>query len=286
MKRNILLFIAVVSALLLSVSCDRKYEYQEHTYATLYRTSYSVAEDVEQLKVPVLLNNASGSEVQVSVKLTAGSAEEGTDYELISPASGVLTFSGDTDSLDVVISITSFKGEFTGGKDFTLEISSLTEGVLNGKHTLAKVAIADLDHPLNAFIGSWSGNTTEEFSGASITMMFDIAADPDDFTKLVITTQDNVLGVPVELTADAELNEDGTGVIVIPTGQPLGYDLNVGPGVYNGVNTPTFSAATSYSDIVMNLNSDGTMTVPNGYGVFDDQYIYGCYVGGYTLTKE
>ena len=96
---------------------------------------------------------------------------------------------------------------------------------MNGKHTLAKVAIADLDHPLNAFIGSWSGNTTEEFTGASITMMFDIAADPDDFTKLVITTQDNVLGVPVELTADAELNEDGTGIIVIPTGQPLGYFL-------------------------------------------------------------
>ena len=117
-------------------------------------------------------------------------------------------------------------------------------------------------------------------------MMFDIAADPDDFTKLVITTQDYVLSAPVELTADAELNEDGTGIIVIPTGQPLGYDLKAGPGVYMGLNSPTFSAATSYSDIIMNLNSDGTMTVPNGYGVFDDQYIFGCYVGGYTLTKE
>ena len=115
MKRNILFFIAAVSALLLSVSCDRKYEYQELTYATLYKTSYSVAEDVEQLKVPVLLNNASGSEVQVSVKLTAGSAEEGTDYELISPASGVLTFFFFFDSLAVVIFFTSFMGAFFCG---------------------------------------------------------------------------------------------------------------------------------------------------------------------------
>lgn len=286
MKRNILFFIVAVSAILLSTSCDRKYEYQELAYATLYKTSYSVAENVGQLKVPVLLNNAPGTEVQVSVKLTAGTAEEGTDYELISPANGVLTFSEGTDSLDIVIGITSFEGEFTGGKDFTLEIACLTDGVSNGHYNLAKVAIADLDHPLNAFIGSWSGVTNEEFTGAAITMSFDIAADAKDFTKLVVTTFDNVLGVEIELTANAELHEDGTGVIVIPTGQPLGYDLNAGPGVYMGLNSPTFSTASSYGDIVMNLNSDGTMTVPNGFGVFDDSYIYGCYVGGYTLTKE
>ena len=123
MKRNILFFIAAVSALLLSVSCDRKYEYQELAYATLYKTSYSIAENIGQLKVPVLLNNAPGSDVQVSVKIIPGTAEKDTDYKLISPAGGVLTFSGDTDSLDVVIDITSFEGEFTGGKDFTIEIA-------------------------------------------------------------------------------------------------------------------------------------------------------------------
>jgi len=95
-----------------------------------------------------------------------------------------------------------------------------------------------------------------------------------------------VPGLKVKLEATATLNDDGTGKIVIPNGQSMGMDLNVGPGVYMGVDAPSYGAANDYSDIVMILNADGTMTVPNGYGVFDDQYIYGYYMGGYTLTKQ
>ena len=190
MKRNILFFIAAVSALLLSVSCDRKYEYQELAYATLYKTSYSIAENIGQLKVPVLLNNAPGSDVQVSVNIIPGTAEKDTDYKLISPAGGVLTFSGDTDSLDVVIDITSFEGEFTGGKDFTIEIAALTDGVLNGKHTLAKVAIADLDHPLSPFEGEWQGTVyfaSNPPQPLDVTLNLTIDSEDDTYTKMYLT---------------------------------------------------------------------------------------------------
>ena len=285
MKRNILIFVAVALALVMSASCDRSHEYEPKTFATLYSTSFSVPENCGELKVPVLLYNGTGSDVQVSVTVKPGEAEENVDYELMSPA--ILTFSGDTDSLDIVIAITDFSGEFTGGKDFSIEIASLTEGVQNGHYTKASVTIDDLDHPLSSFIGTWSGSTKEEFTGSPVQLSYIISAHKTDFTKLLITTTDPMLGVEVkELKADAVLEEDGTGMITIANEQPIGMDLNVGPGIYMGVDAPTFDAATAYSDIVMLLNSDGTMTVPNGYGIFDDQYIYGCYIGGFTLTKQ
>ena len=291
MKRNILMYVTFASAFLLAISCNRKLDYSFDSYVTLFNTSYAVNETVGELKVPVLLNNPNGSEVQVSVKLNEGKAEEGVDYELISPANGILTFSGETDSLDIVISIKSFEGEFTGSKDFTIVLASLSENTAMGAFSQANVNINDLDHPMAAFIGSWSGSTTEEFSGSSVTMMFDIDTDPDkpeEFDRLIITAYDPkvVPGLKVKLEATATLNDDGTGKIVIPNGQSMGMDLNVGPGVYMGVDAPSYGAANNYSDIVMILNADGTMTVPNGYGVFDDQYIYGYYMGGYTLTKQ
>lgn len=280
------MLVAVASALVLS-SCNRKVDYESKAFVTLYKKSVAVAENVGQVKIPVMLYNASG-DVQVSVTLTEGTAVEGTDYELVSPANGVLTFTSDVDSLDIVIDIVSYEGEFTGGKEFTVQVAPLTEGVSvpNGNMTTAKVSITDLDHPLAPFLGTWSGTTKEEFSGASVTMTYNIAAHPEDYDKVIVNTSDFIIGVDVELGATAVLNPNGTGVLTIPTGQPIGMDLNVGPGVYMGVNTTTFTGASGYADIVMNLNADGTMTVPNGYGVFDDQYIYGCYIGGFTLTKQ
>ena len=75
----------MTAALLLS-SCSRKVEYQYEAYATLYHNTFTVQETVGQFEIPVLINNATGSDVQVAVTVTEGSALEGVDYEIISPA--------------------------------------------------------------------------------------------------------------------------------------------------------------------------------------------------------
>ena len=158
MKRNIILFVAAAVTLLLAASCNRKVEYQYEKYATLYHSSFSVAENSGELRIPVLVNNTKGADVQVSVKIAEGTAEEGVDYEVVSPANGILSFSGDTDSLDVVINLlTPALGEFTGAKNFTVSIASATEGVGVGLISSANVLIDDIDHPLAAFIGKWTG---------------------------------------------------------------------------------------------------------------------------------
>ena len=117
MKRNIILFVAAAFALFSMASCNRKVEYQFDTYATLYHSSFNVKEDAGEYSILVLLQNATGADVQVSVKIDEGKAVEGVDYEVISPANGILSFSGETDSLAVVVKIfDSFVGEFTGTK--------------------------------------------------------------------------------------------------------------------------------------------------------------------------
>lgn len=290
MKRNIIIM-AVAAITLLAASCSRKCEYSFETYATLYKTSYIINEDAGEVKVPVILMNSNGSEVQISVAATEGKAIEGTDFEVISPASGILTFTSESDTLEVVVKISdAFMGDFTGTKDFSLQIASITDGVTVGNVNKASISINDLDHPLGSFVGVWSGTTSEQFSGASMSMSYEIATNPDDVTKLNLTTSDPILagyGISTLFTleADAVINTDGTGQIVIGGGQPVGIDQN-GPCVYIGLDTPTFTEASGYGEITFNLGVDGKISVPNGIGLFDDMYIYGTYVGGFTLTKE
>lgn len=291
MKRNLILLVAAVFTLL-AVSCSRKVEYDYQTFATLYTTSYITNEAVGEIEIPVILYNATGSESQVSVKLVEGKAEEGKDIELISPANGILVFTGETDTLNVVVGITSYEGELTGAKDFKVQLSSISPETSVGNVNTAKVTINDLDHPLYPYFGSWSGSTLEEvYTGAVHTIKFDIAEYPGDYTKLLLTTIDpmmsSVVGYTdeIQLYANAVLNEDGTGQVVIPEGQATGFEYSYGPWVYMGLNAQSFDNASDYTDIVFNLNADGALNVPNAYGIFDDSYIWASYVGGFNLTK-
>lgn len=291
MKRNFIILVAAMFTLL-AVSCNRKVEYSYQTFATLYTTSYITNEGAGEIEIPVILFNSTGAESQVSVKLIEGKAKEGEDIELISPASGLLTFTGESDTLKVVVGITSYEGELTGSKDFSVQISSISPETAVGNVNTAKVTINDLDHPLYPCFGLWKGTTYEEaYTKKDQTVKFEIAEYPDDYTKLQLTTVDpmmsSVVGYnkPIELYAKATLNEDGTGRIVIPMGQATGFEYTAGPWVYMGVDAASFNDASGYTDIVFNLNADGTMTVPNAYGIFDDQYIWASYVGGFNLTK-
>ena len=291
MKRNFIILVAAMFTLL-AVSCNRKVEYSYQTFATLYTTSYITNEGVGEIEIPVILFNSTGAESQVSVKLIEGKAKEGEDIELISPASGLLTFTGESDTLKVVVGITSYEGELTGAKDFSVQISSISPETTVGNVNTAKVTINDLDHPLYPFFGMWKGTTYDEvLTKKDQAVKFEIAEYPDDYTKLLLYTVDPVLSSvigytdEIKLYAKATINEDGTGQIVIPQGQSTGLDLGDGACVYLGLDAPSYFEASSFMDIVFNLNADGTVSVPNAYAVFDDKYIYASYVGGFNLTK-
>lgn len=288
MKRNIILFVAAAFALLSMASCNRKVEYQFDTYATLYHSSFNVKEDAGEYSIPVLLQNATGADVQVSVKIDEGKAVEGVDYEVISPANGILSFSGETDSLAVVVKIfDSFVGEFTGTKDFTVSISSATAGLSMGNITSAKVMIDDLDHPLAAWIGSWTGEMTGFFGNwPKAATTFTVSADPegDPFSDLIVSG-----GINPYLVAAAGANPDFSAkvvdnLLVVAAEQPCGYS----DVVLLGFNAPDPNAADSYDHARFEMQEDGTLVQANAFGAYTPSGggFYEIYLGGAVFTKQ
>jgi hypothetical protein len=288
MKRNIFLFVAAALTLLLSASCNRKIEYQFEKYATLYSSSFSVAENAGELRIPVLVNNTKGADVQVSVKVADGKAVAGVDYELVSPANGILSFSGNTDSLDVVLKIfDSFLGEFTGTKDFSVSIASATDGVTVGQLSNATVAIDDVDHPLAAFIGSWTGNMIGMFGnwpGGASTIT--ISADPngDPFTDLIFDGGINpyfvaAIGANPSFSAKVDGN-----IVTVGAEQPMGYS----DVVLLGFDNADPNAAEYYDDAHFELMEDGTLVQLNAFGAYTPSGggFYEIYLGGAVFTKK
>lgn len=288
MKRNIILFVAAAVTLLLAASCNRKVDYQYEKYATLYHSSFTVAENAGELRIPVLVKNTKGADVQVSVKIAEGTAEEGVDYEVVSPANGILSFSGDTDSLDVVINLlTPALGEFTGAKNFTVSVASATEGVGVGLISNAKVTIDDIDHPLAAWIGSWTGELEGFFGnwpkGATT---FTVSADPegDPFSDLIVSGGINPYFVAAAgANPDFSAKVDGNQLIIYAE-QPCGYS----DVVLLGFDAADPDAASAYDHARFQLQEDGTLVVLTAYGAYTPSGggFYEIYLGGAVFTKN
>lgn len=287
MKRNIILFVAATVALLLAASCNRKVEYQFESYATLYNSSYAVAENVGELRIPVLVNNTNGADVQISVKVNEGKALDGVDYEVVSPANGLLSFTGETDSLDVVIKIIAFEGEFTGAKDFSVNITSATDGLSVGTINTANVIIQDLDHPLSMLAGQWEG--TVQFASnppTPLPAVLNITIDETDetYSKVIIEgweAHPNYGGyaLPIVGIYDAKRS-----TLLVPPGQAAwgvdGYGF-----VFYG-----FDGSSAVNlELVYDPKTE-TLTQANYYGCYStagsDQGWWSLYQPGAVFTKK
>lgn len=292
--KNSIKIMAGAAIVLAAASCGRLESFDHQTFATFNEVDYSVDETVGQVKVGVSLYNPTKSETKITVKAVDGKAVNGTDYEIVSPASGVLTFAPGQGEQDVIIGIKNNEGVFTGTLDFALELVSATTGVTVGNLGTASFIIKDLDHPLAAFIGSWTADVRSydwgpQNGGISYyTLNVTILADENDetYTKLIIQNLEPYFASNGVTAANGYNIYEGVvneakNQLTLPMGQPIGYK-NV---VLVGINNTDLDTATGYSDIIMNLNADGTLTIPNGYGSYADGF-YECLNGPITLTKK
>jgi hypothetical protein len=210
------------------------------------------------------------------------------DYEVISPVNGILSFSGETDSLAVVVKIfDTFVGEFTGTKDFTVSISPATEGLTMGTISSARVMIDDLDHPLAAWIGSWTGEMTGFFGNwPKAATTFTVSADPegDPFSDLIVSG-----GINPYFVAAAGANPDFSAKVVdnqlvVAAEQPCGYS----DVVLLGFNAPDPNSADSYDHARFEMQQDGTLVQANAFGAYTPSGggFYEIYLGGAVFTKE
>lgn len=289
MKRNSILFVAALMTLFLSVACGRNAEFVTSSYVTLHKTSYSISEEIGELKIPVLLKNAGGADAQVVVKVSEDTALEGVDYEIISPANGILYFSGQTDSLDIVIEITPFRGEegFTLDKDFSVEIQSVTDGIHLGNLAKTNVTIVDLDHPLAPFVGEWTGVMTGKFDGSKYETTFKIASVRKDDTYSKVTIDAGINPFFVEYGYDDAIYKGVVkdNLLVISRDQSAGLE----DFVLMGFDSDDSSTASGFDDIRFEIQEDGTLVQINAFGAYTSQDGGGfaeIYLGGAEFTKE
>lgn len=289
----------MAAAMLVISSCGRKVEFEHMTFATLDATSYSFDEDVQEFRIPVTIVNPNGKEVSVSVSTTDGKAEEGVDYEVLYPVSGVLTFAAGETEQEIVLGITEFPGKLTGSKDFSLTISSVTEGFQVGGCNTVKLKIKDLDHPLKMFIGEWSASKTG-YNGINYSWTMTVEGDESDptYSNLFVYDLDpftsSYLGYSSEKgynKVDATANPAKTQLIVAYDSYLATDDEGLlEPGcVFSiaGLDAPTYDQARAYDDVKMNLSEDGTtLTIVNAIGCLGNGVLYEIIDGPLVFTKK
>lgn len=295
MKRNIL-YIVMAFAAVCMISCDRTATYYAPAYASFYSNSYSVDETAGQVVIPVVLNNGSGSEVQISVSVAENStAAEGVDYEIVSPASGLLTFSGDTDSLAVVVDIKSHVGEFTGAKNLQFNLASLSDGVGLGVFSTASVSITDLDHPLSGtgLLGEWEGTlmfASNPPTPLPAVLKFSIDTEDETYTKMILEgweVHPNYAGYSIPVSA---VYDEKTSCVYVTAGQTA-WVVN---DYYNFIFAALNDAGNAIVDLTLAYDKEaGTLTQMNMFGAYntqgeteDELGFYSLYNPGTVFTKK
>ena len=285
--KKIFNILAASVLVLMATSCDRKVEFEHETFATFNTVTYNVDENAETLTVPVSIYNPTGKDTQIAVSVVPGTASEGTDFEIVSPANGILTFSGETTTLNIEIAISSdFVGEFTGGKDFRLQLTSATDGVSVGNYGTALINILDIDHPLAGLFGEWSGTLTfADSAGSQLPTVLKIsgAENDDTYTKLVISGLEAAYAqyaLPLEAIYDS-----ATKTVIIPAGQVGMYVSSSYEFLFIGLDdnwSNIINATFQYDDVKK------TLTQTSVYGIIDNLsgQLYSAYYPGAVFTKK
>lgn len=284
--KKIFNILTVAALVLFAGSCNRNVEFEHETFASFYSAAYTVAETETQLVVPVVLYNPTGSETQIAVSVVDGTAVAGVDYEIVSPANGILNFTGETDSLTVTVGVKGNIGEFTGAKSFKVQLASLTDGTSVGAFNTAAVTILDLDHPLSGFVGSWEGTLMFASNPATpmpTVMTMSIDEEDDTFTKLIVEGFEAnyaSYAVPVIAIYDAASSK-----LIIPAGQMSMYVSSSYDFIIAGLDETW--------DNIINVEyaydaEAGTLTLLTDYAMLDtlSGSLYSAYYYGTVFTKK
>jgi len=286
---RILSVVALGAALM---ACQNLVEFEHHSFVSYTPTDNnfnpSINEDQGTYTIPVSVYNVDGP-VSVTVTPVDGSAKAGTNYSLVEPANGVLSFSAGETTKNVVVSITNLEGEFTGSLDFAIDIKSATEGVETGALSRISFTVKDLDHPLSAFLGTWTLAGVADYWGDVYDFQFTIVApDPKDVTYVEVHDLEPYFASTGYIATrgynilEGYANDAKTQISCDMTGAPFGYSTTY----WVSFNEPTVAAATDYSPFIFNLNDDGTLTMPYAWGVRVADGWYCLYEGPLTFTKQ
>lgn len=270
--------IGAALGLLALVSCSQKMEFNNVAFAAFDQKSVSVKEDGGTAKVDI---SAYGITAETPVTLSfGGTAKLGEDYTVSGAEGGVITFS-EAGTKSLTLNIVDHPGVYTGNLTVTIKIDSVPDGLEIGALKNLTVTIIDNDHPLSAFFGTWTGSTESTWDKTPYDLSIVIAVDEADKTN----TKLKISGLHAFFVAygmspiySGTVNNDKT-VISIASGQSVGYESYI----LRGYGSPTATKEPVADAITLELQSDGTLLIPNAYG---DNAIYETFRGGIKLTKK
>lgn len=285
--KKILNICAVAAIVLLAASCNRKHEFEHTTFATFNSVTYAVGEDTVQFKIPVTVYNPTNADMQVVFKAVDNSALKDVDYT-ISPASGILNFTAEAPTQEIVVDITNFPDTFTGNKSFTIELVSSSDALSIGNFNTAKVQILDLDHPLSTFIGTWAGTLTfadKVGTQFDTELIIEAVEDDDTYTKLTITGLEAAYAQYAGGIYQEAVYDKAKSSIIIPYGQTMFYVNSNYDFIFIGLDETwnnLVNVEFKYDE------ANGTLTQMTDYGSLDTKSgeIYSAYSAGAVFTKK
>lgn len=285
--KKILNICAVAAIVLLAASCNRKLEYEHTTFATFNSVTYAVGEDTVQFKIPVTVYNPTNADMQVVFKAVDNSAMKDVDYT-ISPASGILNFTAEAPTQEIVVDIINFPDTFTGNKSFAIELVSSSDALSIGNFNTAKVQILDLDHPLSAFIGTWAGTlafASDPPEEMPTELVIEAVEDDETYTKLTVFGLEAAYAQYAKDCVLEAVYDKSRSTIIIPYGQTAFYVNSNYDFVFIGLD----ESWSSFVNVEFKYDeAKGTLTQMTDYGALDaiSGSLYSAYYSGAVFTKK
>lgn len=188
--KNIFKALVLLAGVASLASCVKYADYNWTPFASLYLRSATIEESAEGtvFSLPVRVYNTNGAECTVTYTIEEGSAKSGVNFTPLDN-SGVLNFSGATDSLAIKVNVIGQPGEYTGNQTFKIKLASATNNVTIGTLNTCTVTIKDLDHPLSAMFGEWSAQGVTVNSSGGLTYQgwtANFSAVEGDPTKIAV----------------------------------------------------------------------------------------------------
>ena len=282
----------VLGSLAASCNLNKMPEFNDNdAFVAFSNAEMKIAEDGGSIKIPVHLTSLKDVATTVTYEFINDSASQGVDFEEAS-GSGTITFAAEDNEKFITVKILPHLGVFTGDRSFSVKFKSAGD-VKMGANNTCTVTITDIDHPLSALFGTYTGTAKSEWKG-DYSWEVTISKDETDVSKIWLSDPDPYFAsYNYSSKIYGIVNSDMT-EIVFPKLQSHveSYETAI-----VGFDTVDPYDATADADIVATIAPDGTITFPNGWGVYfvgdgpdltldiDDMY-YAIYYGGTTFKKK
>lgn len=186
---------AAAGVLFSLVACNHKAEYKTESFVAFGSSTVSVSEDAGSIEIPVYayakngdyaFPRADAAKTTVTFEVVPGTAVEGKNYT-IEPANGVLTFDGTTSEQKIVVKVVDHDGVIDPAVNFSIRITSASDGFTLGGLREVRVDIQDADNPLAYLYGTYVAKGVADYRGTTKDITLTVSAVDGSMTEVQIS---------------------------------------------------------------------------------------------------